>query len=145
MTIYPIIFKTCTRCAYHHMPAGLLIKYGTSYLLCAHGARRDAVTGAPAAIDSDEKMQTCYEARAKNGKCGQAGRLFKIELESSDFNRLFNPADLSVDGHGLDESGQQNGVIGGVTVAQDTIDLNDGSAQVPPDVFSSHSGSGIDH
>lgn len=117
-SINTVVF--CKQCAYFH--TRLLKRDGL--FDCTFGASLDIVTGTPVVAG----LPTCYEARARNGHCGPEGRNFN--RSPGNFNRLFNPADLTVDGHGLNESSQQDGVLSGVSITENAVDFINRDAQV---------------
>jgi len=116
--------KLCINCAYHHIPAG--IRMSDNIVYCTFRSRRNLVNGQPLKTD----MADCYAMRSQVGLCGPEGRLFSTELSASDFDRVFNPTDLPLEGHSLDKSSQENGVSSGVSISENSVNLSNGNVHV---------------
>jgi hypothetical protein len=118
--------KFCIKCVHFHY-LGVM---RDEQFFCGARASRDVVTGKPMRNGSI----TCYAARATGALCGPDAVLFERELPALGVNRIFNPADLPVNGHGVNETCQQDGIDLGIAIAQNCVDLGDSNTQVSPDV-----------
>jgi len=117
--------KFCIKCAHFHFHGVM----NDQQFFCGAHARRNVVTGKPMIVESI----ACYVARTTGSICGPDAALFELELPALVVDRIFNPAEFSVERHGLNKSGEQNGVCSGVAVTHDGINLGYCAAQVVTD------------
>lgn len=122
------VTKLCINCAHHYIPPGLRLADYNAHM-CAKGAQRSLVTGAPISV-----LENCSTRRADSGDCKPEALLYAPELTAADFNLVTKPADLSVDSHCLNKTTEQGGAGSCKAWAEDAVDLCDSGAHVVTDI-----------
>lgn len=116
----------CTECTHVHVPRGAL--HRDRLFRCARDAEFHPVDGIP----EQSKTYNCYEERSKEGTCGITGRFFAAR-GSFNLKPLPDSASLPLDCDCLNESSQQNGIVGGKSIGELPVNFCDGGAHVIAD------------